>query len=168
MENLLSGCSSVFDLSLKNFGNYVNLKGNKEIELTHGYKSVIDKLIEPHEKAFAERLRLNHSLAKISVVTNDANQNRVELKFEKRGKDGVVEEVVVTCDRIVCTMSLGVLKERIRDLIEPSSLVSRAKLDAIDRLGFGTVNKVFKFILLVIFIYLFSNIYIYFFIIFLI
>ena len=47
----------------------------------------------------------------------------------------------MTADHVVCTVPLGVLKERADRLFEPPLPAERA--DAIARLGFGTANKIF-------------------------
>lgn len=47
----------------------------------------------------------------------------------------------ITTEHVICTLPLGVLKRTAQDLFEPS--LPAYKLDAINRLMFGTVDKIF-------------------------
>ena len=124
------------------------------VPIPKGYLSIVEKVIEPYLEKLKPRMNLNHELSKILLCTslssskseipcehckhtNNSNQIVVKLKDRVENK-----EVLVVCERIVCTMSLGVLKARLNELIEPSDLTPRDKLDAVSRLGFGTNNKV--------------------------
>ncbi len=40
------------------------------------------------------------------------------------------------------TISLGYLKAHVKELIQPNSIIPAEKLASIDKIGFGTVNKV--------------------------
>lgn len=44
-------------------------------------------------------------------------------------------------DHVICSVSLGVLKERHQALFNPS--LPKAKIDSIEGIGFGTVGKIF-------------------------
>lgn len=147
----------MFELSLKNFRNYVNLKGAQLIELKNGYKSLIDTLIKPHEKEFYSKLNLNHDLTAIllskSLETTQTNEqcehsrytqdkNKIVLKLRDKSKGN--SEVIVICDRVICTVSLGVLKANLVKIIQPASLIPEEKLAAVSRVGFGTLNKVIR------------------------
>jgi len=48
---------------------------------------------------------------------------------------------MITAQHVICTLPLGVLKRTAQDLFEPS--LPAYKLDAINRLMFGTVDKIF-------------------------
>lgn len=165
MENLLSGCSSIFELSLRNFAKYENLKGNKMVPIPNGYLSIVKKVVEPHLEKLNPRLILNHELTKILLCTslsssktdracehckysNDPNQIVVRLKDRVENK-----EVLAICERVVCTVSLGVLKARLHELIEPSEFIPREKLDAVSRLGFGTNNKVGDILFIIFYLF---------------
>lgn len=45
------------------------------------------------------------------------------------------------CDHLICTISLGVLKKECRSLFKPT--LPMYKIDCIDAMGFGTVDKIF-------------------------
>ena len=106
------------------------------------------------------------SCGEISVVSNDTNeinvsesgesssasfpQKDVEVTSESSQSKAVehVPNVEVVCedgsryyaDHIICTIPLGVLKEKAETLFSPS--LPQYKLDSIDRLLFGTVDKI--------------------------
>ena len=54
------------------------------------------------------------------------------------------EEEIVRCDAVLCTIPLGVLKEPVgsKSHIEFNPPLPQWKRAAIDRLGFGNLNKV--------------------------
>ncbi len=118
------------------------------MEPKYGYKSIINCMLKPHAAEFNSRLRLNSPLEKIllcayleagftgscSHCQYTSDMNKTVLLFG---------ELVVVCDNVVCTMSLGYLKENLGRLIEPSYLVSQERLTAVSRVGYGTVNKIF-------------------------
>ena len=119
------------------------------MEPNYGYKSIIDCMLEPYEEEFNSRLKLNSPLEKVLLCkTLDASFNKndpCEHCLYTRDKKKVVllfENKVVVCDNVVCTMSLGYMKENLHKIIEPASLIPEEKLQAVKRLGFGTVNKV--------------------------
>lgn len=144
----------MFDMSLKNYRNYINLEGAKEIQMKKGYMSIINKMIEPHEKQFYSKLNLEHVLSRILLCSslksdNDASEcehckyiqdkNKIVLKLTNRAKS---KEIVVICDHVICTMSLGVLKATFKDMVKPTDLIPNEKLNVISRLGFGITDKV--------------------------
>ena len=163
-ENVETGSNSVYDTSLKNFGAYEECAG-ADIELTDGYRSVIDCIVEPVRDNFYSRLNLGSPLKKMLLCRSLESIQRVSSAASRvgsathrvssamscehclytRDKKKVVllfENKVVVCDNVVCTMSLGYMKENLHKIIEPASLVPEEKLQAVKRLGFGTVNKV--------------------------
>jgi len=50
---------------------------------------------------------------------------------------------IFLCDNVICTMSLGFLKAKLPDLIEPVDFIPKTKLEAVSRLGFDAINKIF-------------------------
>jgi hypothetical protein len=147
-ESLYSGSDSVFDQSLLNYGNYKELRGNKAVQFSHGgYKLLFESIINAkHGEEFYARVKLNHKLKRIDVCaklvdqnpcshcefTNDSNLVLVTTDTNKR----------FLCKRVLCTISLGCLKAHVKDLIQPNSIIPAEKLESIQNIGFGTVNKV--------------------------
>jgi hypothetical protein len=160
-ENIRSGCSNIFDLSLKNFSNYKEFNGHSYVELKKGYTPIIKAFMNKHESEYLARLSLNHYMKQIYLCnrttsnqiykrdcihckyTNDSN--KVVLKICNATDVNDQKDFIVIADHVVCTMSLGYLKENINNLIEPISYVPNEKRLAVSRLGFGTINKIFLF-----------------------
>ena len=155
-ENLYNGCDTVYDLSLKNSENFVEIDGFKTIQIEKGYKIIIDELISPHREAFFSKLKLKHVLENILLCTslaNDGLENKSDCEHCKYTQDKTKlalkirdleskSEIIVVCENVICTMSLGVLKENFEKIVKPASLIPKEKLETISRLGFGIVNKV--------------------------
>jgi hypothetical protein len=153
-ECSINGCQSIYDLSLKYYTAYKDLGGNLGVIPTKGYKSVIDKLISYHEPEFSSKLKLNSLVKRIilsnklendsesscehSLFTNDASKLVVLVNNLKKNS-----ETVIICDNVLLTMSLGYLKSNLVDLIHPKEYLPIEKLTSVNRLGFGTCNKLF-------------------------
>ena len=133
------------------------MKGCQIIQTKYGYSGVIKGMIKSNEQEFNKRLKLNHSLEKILMcneLDKDLNKNspckhclyttdknKIVLEINNLNEESK-KPLIVICDNVVCTMSLGFLKENIEKIIEPSSLIPEEKMMAISRLGYGTINKV--------------------------
>lgn len=149
-ENIEIGCHSICDLSLRNYSIFVDLKGCQIMEPNYGYRPIIDCMIKPYEEEFNSRTQLNCPLEKILLCkTADASSNEndpCEHCLYSNDKSKVVllfANKIVVCENVVCTMSLGYMKENLTRLVEPVSFIPHEKLLAVERIGFGTVNKVF-------------------------
>jgi len=74
-------------------------------------------------------------------------QDNVDLTGKSDSKSNSFIEVqcengkTITAEHVICTLPLGVLKRTAQDMFEPS--LPSYKLEAINRLMFGTVNKIF-------------------------
>ena len=156
-ENIEIGCHSVTELSLKNYCIFKDMKGCQIIQTKYGYSGVIKGMIKSNEQEYNQRLRLNHSLEKILMcneLDKDLNKNSpCKHCLYTTDKNKIVLEIgnlneeskkplIVICDNVICTMSLGFLKENIENIIEPPSFIPEDKMKAISRLGYGTINKV--------------------------
>lgn len=150
-ENIEIGCHSVADISMKNYCVFKDCVGSQIIEPKYGYGNIIDFMIEKHKRDFMSRCKLKHALKKILLCSNQTSCEHC--KYTDNVSKVVVivadlvnsRDLIVICDNIVCTMSLGYLKENIRRLVEPVRMISPEKLLAIERIGYGTVNKIFLF-----------------------
>lgn len=162
-ENVENGCDSMFKVSLNNYNTFEELKGSQIIQTNYGYKSILNLILENHRAQFNSRLHLNHALRKIFMCKRLKRGNQRESKCEHcvytKNVNKVVllisdmtnresnRDFVVVCDNVVCTMSLGFLKENLKKIIEPVTYIPNEKLLAVSRLGFDTINKVrFPFI----------------------
>ena len=159
-ENIRNGCFNIFDVSLKNFSCYKEFPGHSYVELNKGFTPVLDALIYKHKNDFYSRLYLKHFLKKIVLssdlleVSDCYNRPSLHNRYAKSNQKAVVvicdasnpdkpRDFVVVCEHILCTMSLGYMKENVNNFLEPLSLVSEEKRLAISRLGFGCTNKIF-------------------------
>jgi hypothetical protein len=149
-ENIEKGCANIFDLSLKNFGTYTKLPGSQVVKLKQGYKHVINALIDKQRSKFEAKLRLKSQLRKIlpCLKSNSACQNCVYTQDQNKIVCMVTDELnhsdcVVVCRNVLCTMSLGFMKEHIEQIVEPSDLIPEEKLAAIKRVGFQAFHKIF-------------------------
>ena len=158
-ENIRSGCANIFDLSLRNFSDYQEYDGHSYVETLKGFGPVVQCVIDKHKEKFNARLRLNHFLKKIvlspahlpksqlyekssiySKYTNEKNKAILIITDATNPKD--TKDLIVVCDHVVCTSSLGYLKENLNSLIEPFGVISDEKHLAVSRVGFGCISKV--------------------------
>lgn len=158
-ENIEKGCNDLFSLSLKHLGQYTQLRGNQVVKLKRGYCDVIEALIRPYKCEFNKRLRLEHVLKRILLCERLNNRETVtrckHCEYTKDINKSVLivddlqskRELILICDFVISTMSLGCLKDRIESLIEPKELLPIEKIKSVQRLGFGSWIKVkIKFI----------------------
>ncbi len=148
---------------MNNFNTFEELKGSQIIQTKHGYKAILDLIIQDFKDEFNARLHLNHSLSRILICKhlkrrsksnkNDSkkcehckytsHQSKIVVLLSDLTRSQAPKNRIVICDNIVCTMSLGFLKNNLSKLIEPVELVPVEKLLAVSRLGFGMINKIF-------------------------
>jgi hypothetical protein len=165
-EHIRSGCSNLFNLSLKNFACFKQQDGISYVELNKGYMPVMDAVIGggKNRQDFDERVRVRHVLKRI-ILSPELVEDEKQWLYERRNehssytsdKNKVVllmcdatdpaspRDFAVVCDNVLCTMSLGFLKENLNTLLEPLSLVTEERREAVQKLGFGTINKIFLF-----------------------
>ena len=157
-ENIASGAHNLFDLSLKNFKCWKEFGGEPYVELKYGYKPIIDLIIGKHELIFNSKVYLNHHLKQIYLCQKLAGTDRkcFHCEFTSEVNKAVLRicnttniempvDLIIICDKVISTTSLGYLKENLNTFINPLSLISDEKRLSILRLGFGTINKVFLF-----------------------
>lgn len=79
------------------------------------------------------KVHLNKEVKKISYDPSDLGKDRIKVECSD-GSD-------YSCDHLICTVSLGVLKKHFKSLFEPT--LPRYKVDSIKAMGFGTVDKIY-------------------------
>ncbi len=163
-ENVENGCDSMFKVSLNNFNTFEELKGSQIIQTKYGYKNLLNLIIQDYSNEFNSRLNLNHSLSRILVCKHlkynkkigQAKQENIKCEhclYTKQQSKIVIlikdltksipQNRIIVCENIVCTMSLGYLKNNLSKLIEPVEFIPAEKLAAVSRLGFEAINKIF-------------------------
>ncbi|XP_072541146.1 spermine oxidase isoform X2 [Salminus brasiliensis] len=131
--------SSLYEVSASQLGYYIALEGGFFNSLgPEGYQAILAVLL----KRLPSGITLNNKAVK-SI--------QWDLKEHLQGTEskGMSHPVRVICehdeiyeaDHVIVTVSLGVLKQHAGALFKPS--LPKSKLDAIERLGFGTVDKIF-------------------------
>ncbi|XP_015585387.1 spermine oxidase [Cephus cinctus] len=145
-ETCITGCDSMEEVDLLEMGSYAELQGGN-ISLPDGYSAILEPIAKHIPK---DRILTRHAVTKIrwdnfdlggnesddsnhTVICSNGNEDLMEVYCENGKK--------ITAEQIICTLPLGVLKERAREIFEPS--LPAYKLEAIDRLMFGTVDKIF-------------------------
>ncbi|CAG9860988.1 unnamed protein product [Phyllotreta striolata] len=165
-ETCISGCDDMSEIDLFELGSYEELQGGN-IVLPNGYSSIL----EPLKSAIPiDNLLMKHPVKTIKWTSrktkggsnnddsdsddsdrtviespSNSNQSSREPSCEKTLNKHKVE---VICDNgkkflgdhIICTIPLGVLKHCANTMFQPP--LSEHKLEAIDRLLFGTVDKI--------------------------
>ncbi|KAL4231475.1 hypothetical protein ACF0H5_009052 [Mactra antiquata] len=125
-ETVVSGCNDLCDVSLSEFGCYEELPG-VHYTIPPGFQSVLDILLS---KVPQENIELDHQ---VKCIHWDKPENDSYLIVEcNNGKKFYAEHVILT-------VSLGVLKNS-HDLFNPP--LPKEKIEAVDKLGFGTVDKI--------------------------
>lgn len=121
LQRAMDGCHSTDDMSAYSLAQYEEFEG-PNIPLPSGYQTLAEKL--------AEGLPIRHGV----VV------DRIQW-----GGDGVTLHCQggeqIKADAVIVTVSLGVLKAQHKHMFEPR--LPHATVRAIDRLGFGVVDKLF-------------------------
>ncbi|CAH1784526.1 unnamed protein product [Owenia fusiformis] len=132
VEAMISGADNMYEVSLGELGSYEELPG-VHYAIPPGFEEVLEVLKRSIPK---ENFYLNHAVKNIDW------QNGVQ------GSDGTHKSVCVECrngkkfyaDHVICTVPLGYLKSNSRELFHP--VLPEEKIEAIQRLEFGTVDKI--------------------------
>lgn len=123
-ERINTACENLHSLSALGWNSYSDSKGNNAISLKSNWNKVLEHLLGI---VGAERVKLSEP-----VINIDYHSKNIEITTKK---------LVYIADFCICTMSLGCLKANHRRLFKPS--LPKYKVEAIERIGFGVVNKFF-------------------------
>lgn len=168
-ETCISGCNTMNEIDLLELGSYTELQGGN-IVLPSGYSSILTPMSQaiqaeqivkscPVKSIHWKRKKNGNSDRSSSiggletveeVDSDDSDKTVTEIPIHsgKSGHDDS-DKVKIICEdgseylasHVICTMPLGVLKEMNQTLFEPR--LPHYKLESIDRLLFGTVDKIF-------------------------
>ena len=119
------------------YGSFEYLNGSYEYELKNGgYRPFISFL-----KSFIpnDRVRLNCEVIRVKYLRDDH-----QLLVDIRHHDDISEQKISTirCEHMIWTSSLGYLKENFSSIFAEERELIEQKKNAIENLGFDTVNKV--------------------------
>lgn len=123
-ESIITGCPTLYDLSLSEVGSFEELAGI-HFTIPNGFETIVKLFASQLPK---ENILLDHTVS--SIVTKE---------------DG---NVVVTClggaqfnaDHVLTTVSLGCLQKYVDTLFHPP--LPQSKREALNHLVIGTVNKI--------------------------
>ncbi|KAF4087135.1 hypothetical protein AMELA_G00092360 [Ameiurus melas] len=127
--------SSLYEVSASQIGYYIALEGSFFNSLgPGGYQAILDLLL----KGLPSGTILSNTAVKSIQWDSQGNKSKEENHPVRVicGNDQIIQ-----ADHVIVTVSLGVLKQQARTMFEPD--LPKSKLDAIERLGFGTVDKIF-------------------------
>jgi spermine oxidase len=125
LETCISGCDNMGEVSLQEIGSYEELPGI-HYTIPPGFEAILEIL---KEQIPPENLLLNHP---VRTVYWNPQGDDVCVECENGSK--------FYATHVIVTVSLGFLKEKYRTLFNP--LLPELKIDAINRLAIGVVDKV--------------------------
>ncbi|EEZ98988.1 peroxisomal N(1)-acetyl-spermine/spermidine oxidase [Tribolium castaneum] len=151
-ETCISGCDDMSEIDLLELGTYTELQGGN-ITLPGGYSSILGPVTQAIP---AENLLVGHPVSQIrwnlnkrnSIDNGNDSDDSDRTVIEETTKESNSPNVEVHCDngkvfkadQLICTIPLGVLKYNKDTLFQPP--LPEYKREAIDRLLFGTVDKI--------------------------
>lgn len=133
-ETLETSSNSMQECSISDYGSYLKLTG-PDFEFPGGFSSLIAFLASKIPK---ELIKLNHAVQAISLNTDYKTMNKDFDGLKVKCYNGQV----FFCDHVIVTCSLNYLKKYHSTLFQPG-LISQTKLDALNTLKMGVVNKLF-------------------------
>lgn len=160
-ETCITGCDSMNDIDLLELGSYTELQGGN-IVLPSGYSSILIPMcmaIPSNAITLSKPVKTIHWKRKRAATTatgggletvdevdsDDSDRTVTDVPCTSESGDGVKivcdDGAVYYAEHVICTMPLGVLKETNGVLFEPA--LPQYKRESIDRLLFGTVDKIF-------------------------
>ncbi|XP_077129217.1 peroxisomal N(1)-acetyl-spermine/spermidine oxidase-like isoform X2 [Ranitomeya variabilis] len=129
-------CNSMYEFSLSQLGLYTALEGPFFNSLgSKGYQALLDGLLD---QLPSNSLRCHKP---VQCVQWEGSSSSIS-KVSKHAVNVLCEDgEQFPADHVIVTVSLGCLKERAATLFDPP--LPKGKMEAIQRLGFGTVAKIF-------------------------
>ncbi|KAL7882001.1 hypothetical protein AOLI_G00088500 [Acnodon oligacanthus] len=128
--------SSLFEISASQISDYVELDGDFYNSLgPGGYQALLEVLL----KRLPSGMILNSKPVK--SIHWDVKEKSQGTEMSHPVKVICENDEVFEADHVIVTVSLGVLKQQAVTMFEPA--LPESKLDAIEALGFGVVDKIF-------------------------
>ncbi|XP_023239948.1 spermine oxidase-like [Centruroides sculpturatus] len=144
-ETCITGCHSMDETGLSDFGSYTELPGGN-VTLPGGFASVLEVLIKTLPK---DCILKQHSVKHIkwkreSKHTEDCSTVAEDCKCQNINKNIEIECTngkIFYADHAIVTLPLGVLKTEANEIFIPP--LPEYKLESIEKLCFGVVDKIF-------------------------
>ena len=128
-------CDNFYELSAKGYVNYDEFNGEEFNNLKNGYIKLIQYL---SSKLPSNDIKMNEKVSNIDWTQAQTNTNGL-ITVKTSSSNGALTNY--QAKRVVTTVSLGVLKSSHKTMFTPS--LPSDKVNVINNLGFGTVNKIF-------------------------
>ena len=128
-ESIINGCHLMNEVALSEVGSFQELPGVHYV-IPPGFESIVHILNEPIP---SEKIKLEHPVSRINWENKSGDENQPICVECQNGKK-------FYCDQVLVTISLGYLKRHCGRLFSPP--LPEVKLDAINKLEMGTVDKV--------------------------
>ncbi|XP_043916512.1 spermine oxidase-like [Protopterus annectens] len=135
-ECLDVACTSMYECALWQPGSYIDLEGEYFNCLgPGGYQAILDILMKniPSETIICSK--------PVHCIHWESSSKPTSSSFSQPVKVVCADGDEFIADHIVITVSLGYLKKESMKMFDPT--LPEEKLNAIERLSFGTVNKIF-------------------------
>ena len=126
-ERRARACENLNELN----ASEINLEDNEEVILNCHFSSLIQYIAS---MLLRNKVRLNNQVEKIDYTRENEILVKVNDSMEKKS-------FVYSCDYVIVTMPLGYLKKNHVEIFAPE--LAGEKASAIEKLGFGCVNKIF-------------------------
>lgn len=166
-ETCIAGCHNMDEIDLLELGSYTELQGGN-IVLDSGYSSILEPITRhippqsivkscpiktihwkrkrPSDSSTAAPKGLLETVAEddTEADSDDSDQTVVEAPIGGKARNVKVDCVdgdTYYADHVICTVPLGVLKDRHEEMFSPG--LPQYKLESIEALLFGTVDKIF-------------------------
>ncbi|KAF6199058.1 hypothetical protein GE061_007083 [Apolygus lucorum] len=161
-ETCISGCDTMSDIDLLELGSYTELQGGN-ISLPSGYSSILepasrdipaDRILKRHPVSLIKWAGADWKYEDVDNASDDSERTVVGADRQADSTEPpsapVTDSIVeITCDNgkkfvcehVICTVPLGVLKDKANTMFSPP--LPQHKQEAIEKLLFGTVNKIF-------------------------
>lgn len=158
-ETCITGCHSMNEIDLMELGSFTELQGGN-IVLPSGYSSILTPLVNmlpPETIKTNHPVKTIHWRRKSSIASEQDEEDETAIASDDSDKTvtdaptftSKQPKVRVTCennteytsDHVICTVPLGVLKKHGKTMFEPP--LPQIKQEAIERLLFGTVDKIY-------------------------
>lgn len=148
-EVIDNSCYTLDELSFKSYEEFEECPGVWNINLRHGFSSVINSLLEQIPDA---NIRYSKAVKRIYWDNNmfpsretkqprSSISNSQETMWENTPFVECEDGEILSCRHLLLTMSAGYLKRNLDSMFYPK--LPEKKREALRGIGFGTINKIF-------------------------
>ncbi|XP_077543951.1 uncharacterized protein LOC144156045 isoform X3 [Haemaphysalis longicornis] len=147
-EVIDNSCYTLDELSFKSYEEFEECPGVWNINLRHGFTSVINSLLEQipdanirYSKAVKRIYWDNVYSSRETKQPRSSISNSQETVWENTPFVECEDGEIISCRHLLLTMSAGYLKRHLDGMFYPK--LPEKKREALRGIGFGTINKIF-------------------------